>query len=200
MEVKIPKDAMQKLLDNPDYSYVQKPAPAKTFWEKFMMWVMSKLAKFLQTKSGSYSMTVIKIILCITVIGLVIWMLLKNNIRSVFYGRSASNSPLFTEIDENIHEIDFDKRIAEEMAKGDFRKAIRFLFLKIINELNKHNLINWQLDKTNADYNKELKNTSYSKDFKELSRLYEYIWYGDFKLDEPDFRVIIQRFNQFQIK
>ena len=55
------------------------------------------------------------------------------------------------------------------------------------------------MDKTNADYYKELRNTSYGKEFKELSRLYEYIWYGDFKLDESRFKIIIQKFNQFQI-
>lgn len=196
---KIPVDAMNRLLEDSDYSYVETKAPPKTLWERFTEWLDRTMENLLNTDAGNYSMKIIKIAICIVIIVLIIWLLLKNNVRSVFYGKSASAPPLLHEIDGDIHEIDFDKRISEEVAKGDFRKAIRFLFLKIIKELNKNSLINWQMDKTNADYYKELRNTSYGKEFKELSRLYEYIWYGDFKLDESRFKIIIQKFNQFQI-
>ncbi|HET6226523.1 MAG TPA: DUF4129 domain-containing protein [Bacteroidia bacterium] len=197
---KIPPEVIQKYLQDPEYGYVKQSTPPKSLWQQFLDWFWRSVGDLFNTKAGDYSITIIKIAVCIAIIVLIIRLLFKNNssVRSIFYGNSAS-APLFNEINEDIHEIDFDKRISEELAKNDFRKAIRFLFLKLIKELNNQKLINWQLDKTNADYYRELRNTNYGKDFKELSRLYEYVWYGDFKLDEPHYKTIIQRFNQFKI-
>lgn len=197
--IKLPAGTIDKLLEDSDYSYVQVKIPPKTLWERFKEWFWNLMEGVFNTKAGDYSISIIKIIMCIAIIVVIVWLLLKNDMRFIFYGKSA-NTPVFNEIEEDIHEIDFDKRINEELAKRDFRKVIRFLFLKLIKELNNQSLINWQLDKTNADYYKELRNTSYGKEFKELSRLYEYVWYGDFKLDEPHYRTIIQKFNLFKVK
>jgi hypothetical protein len=196
--IKIPAGTIDKLLEDSDYSYVEVKAPPKTVWERFKDWFWRLVKRIFNTKAGDYSISIVKIVLCVVIIGLIIWLLFKNDVRFIFYGKSAS-VPIFNELDEDIHEIDFEKRINEELAKKDFRRAIRFLFLKLIKELNNQNLINWQLDKTNADYYKELRNTNYGKEFKELSRLYEYVWYGDFKLEEPHYMTIIQKFNLSKI-
>ena len=49
------------------------------------------------------------------------------------------------------------------------------------------NLIEWDVEKTNSDYLYEIKNQAQKDDFSYLSYLYNYIWYGEFELDEATF-------------
>lgn len=45
-------------------------------------------------------------------------------------------------------------------------------------------MIDWHYDKTNSDYLKEIKNDNTKQLFKRASYVYDYIWYGDFPVDE----------------
>jgi hypothetical protein len=195
-----PPEELNKLLNDPDYGYNEVSKAHKTIFERFFEWLLIKLGKSVFSRKGRAGITVIEYLFIALAIGLIIFLLLKNNIRALFYGKSATASLEFIESIEDINEINFDQRIADEVSKRDFRKAIRLHFLRVIKELSEQKLINWQLDKTNADYSRELKNNKYSHQFEELIRLYEYIWYGDFKLDEANFVAAIQKFNQFKIK
>lgn len=197
---KIPAEELQKLYADDDYNYVRTSTTApKTIWERFKEWFWEKIVGLFDTKAGSMTIRIIKYMVVAVAIFFIVFLLLKNDARSLFYRKGASVSGNFIESVEDIQEIDFDKRIAEEVARRDFRKAIRLCFLKVIKELNQHQLIHWKQDKTNTDYLKELRNGNYYQQFAELSRLYEYIWYGDFKLDEGNFLTVIQKFNQFKI-
>jgi hypothetical protein len=196
---KIPSEELNKLLSDPDYGYNEVSKPNKTIFSRFLEWLSRKLGNELSSDGGEISITVLEYLFIAAAIGLIIFLLLQNNIRSIFYGKSATTTLDFKESIEDINEINFDQRIADEVMKKDFRRAIRLHFLKVIKELSDQKLISWQLDKTNSDYSRELKNTRYSPQFEELIRLYEYIWYGDFKLDETTFLVVVQKFNRFTI-
>lgn len=197
---KIPEEALRKLYADDDYNYVRTTtSTSKTVWERFKDWFWEKVIGLFNSKTGSITIRIIKYIVVAAAIFFIVFLLLKNDARSLFYRKGAAVSVDFMESVDDIQEIDFDKRIAEEVARRDFRKAVRLYFLKIIKELNQHHLINWKQDKTNTDYLKELRNGSYYQQFAELSKLYEYIWYGDFRLDEANFLTVIQKFNQFKI-
>jgi hypothetical protein len=48
-------------------------------------------------------------------------------------------------------------------------------------------MIVWDIEKTNSDYLYEIKEESQKEEFAYLSYLYNYIWYGEFELDEATF-------------
>ena len=197
---KISPEALNELRTDADYNYTKEVGTQpKSPWDRFWDWFWDKISELFDTQSGSITIKVIRYTFIIGAVTLIIFLFLKGNVRALFYGKSASVSSDFLESFEDIQEINFDKRIAEEVNRRDFRKAVRLYFLKIIKELNQQNLISWKLDKTNSDYLKELHSSNYYNQFYELSRLYEYIWYGDFKLDEANFLIVIQKFNQFKI-
>jgi hypothetical protein len=89
--------------------------------------------------------------------------------------------------------------IEDALSKKDYRKAVRLHFLKLLKQLTDNNLIKWQIDKTNNDYSMELANSKYNSKFNELSLMYEYIWYGDFSLDETNFKGTISKFKEFHL-
>lgn len=189
----------EKLLENSDYKYDRVAPAPKTWWERFKEWLWRMLERIFSTDGGQLSLSILQYVLIGAVIVIIVLLVLKNDIRAVFYGKSASVSIDFKEFDEDIHKINFDELIADAIIKNDYRKAVRLHFLKLLKELTDKNLIAWQIDKTNNDYSMELSNSKFSSQFKELAFMYEYIWYGDFQLDETNFKSSILKFKEFKI-
>ncbi len=191
--------AQKKLLNNPNYKYDRVGPAPKSPWEHFKEWFGRLIDKIFATKGGKIGLGIFEWILIIAVIVLIIFLILKNDVRALFYGKSASIPIDFKEFEEDIHKINFNDLIEDALAKRDFRKAVRLHFLKLLKDLTDNNLIKWQIDKTNHDYSIELSNSKYNSKFNELSLMYEYIWYGDFQLDETNFKTTISKFKEFNI-
>lgn len=189
----------QKLLNNKDYKYDKIGPEPKSLWERLKEWFWRKVAELLDTKGGTLALNILKYILIVAAIVLIVFLLLKNDIRALFYGKSASVPIDFKEFDEDIHKINFNELIASALSEKDFRRAVRLHFLKLLKELTDKNLISWKIDKTNNDYLMELANSKYTSHFKELAISYEYIWYGDFQLDETNFKITLEKFKLFEI-
>lgn len=200
VQIRQPNPAEQeKLLNNSDYKYDRiGPAP-KSWWDRFKEWFWRKVGDIFSSDGGQVGLSIFQYVLIAAVIVAIVLLVLKNDIRAVFYGKSASVAIDFKEFDEDIHKINFDELIEDAINKRDYRKAVRLHFLKLLKELTDKNLISWQIDKTNNDYSMELSNSKFSSKFKELALMYEYIWYGDFQLDEHNFKSSINKFKEFKI-
>ena len=192
-------EEQEKLFDNSDYKYDRVGPSPKTWWDRFKEWLWRMIDEIFSTDGGQIGLTIFQYVLISAVIVIIILLVLKNDIRAVFYGKSSSVAIDFKEFDEDIHKINFEELIADAISKNDYRKAVRLHFLKLLKELTDKNLITWQIDKTNNDYSMELSNSKFSSQFKELALMYEYIWYGDFQLDEHNFKSSINKFKEFKI-
>ncbi len=195
----VQKEKLEEVINNKDYVYDRVGPAPKTPWEKFKEWFWHMVDELFDSKGGQVGLSIFQYALIIAAIILIIILLIKTDIRSVFYGKSASVAIDFKELDEDIHKINFEELIAKAIANKDYRKAVRLHFLKLLKELTDKNLIKWQIDKTNHDYSIELAQSKYSSQFQELSLLYEYIWYGDFDINESNFKNTITKFNSFKV-
>lgn len=191
-------EEQKKLLDNSDYKYDRVGPAPKTWWERFKEWFWRMIAEMFSSGGGAIVLSILPYIIIFAVIVVIILLVLKNDIRAVFYGKSASVTIDFKEFDEDIQKINFEALIADALSKRDFRKAVRLHFLKLLKDLTDNNLIKWQIDKTNNDYSMELSNGKYSSKFHELALMYEYVWYGDFQLDESNFNSTLLKFKEFK--
>ncbi|WP_113654542.1 DUF4129 domain-containing protein [Pedobacter namyangjuensis] len=111
-------------------------------------------------------------------------------------GKSKAVDIPYEESLENIHEIDFEDHLENAISNGNYRLAVRLLYLKTLKQLTDRNLINWQPEKTNQTYIAEL-TEEHKTDFADLTLRFEYIWYGDFYIDKESFEPINESFNQF---
>jgi len=87
----------------------------------------------------------------------------------------------------DITEVDFDDLILKATNAGDYRLATRYLYLKTLKFLTHKNIIQWHFDKTNNDYLNEISNNEIKRRFQRVSYLYDYVWYGEFKIDKSSF-------------
>jgi len=82
--------------------------------------------------------------------------------------------------------VDFATRLAEAEAAGNWRLAVRLGYLQLLKTLSDNALINWQPDKTNHAYLAELPLAGTLRvDFREITRQFEFVWYGELALSGP---------------
>lgn len=103
-------------------------------------------------------------------------------------------------LDAYIHETDLQRFLREALAQQNYPLAIRLYFLQIIKDLSQNGAIHWSKEKTNRDYLREMRDHRLAQPFREVTRTYEYIWYGnapltkvDFDRLEPEFKAVLSR-------
>jgi hypothetical protein len=100
----------------------------------------------------------------------------------------------------DIFAIHYPKEIDRAVQQGDYRLAVRLLYLQLLRELADREIIRYKPDHTNFDYLLQLQSTGLYRDFFRLTRNYEYSWYGQFDLDREKFGKIKNDFEQFDRK
>jgi hypothetical protein len=99
---------------------------------------------------------------------------------------------------ENLHEAienaeekllvsDIEMLLINAKKAGDWRLAIRIYYLIGLKTLHQFNYINWRKEKTNLQYNNELKGWVLVADWNNITRYYERTWYGENLVTESDF-------------
>ncbi len=99
--------------------------------------------------------------------------------------------------DEDIHDVDLNSLLKRALEAKDSRLAIRYYYLLLLKKLSEKELIKYDKDKTNSEYLFELKKEETKKEFSYLSYIYTYVWYGEFSLNEMDFKRVEEKYKSF---
>ncbi|MBV7267815.1 hypothetical protein [Winogradskyella luteola] len=134
-------------------------------------------------------------LLGIIVLYLLIKFLLQNPVSSVFKTEDKAIEG-FSYVEEHIEKVDFDKLIKKALKDNNYRLATRYMYLKSLKVLANKKTIEWHYDKTNSDYLNEIKDSKLKALFKRVSYIYDYVWYGEFPIDEVNFNKNKDDFNQ----
>ncbi len=120
---------------------------------------------------------------------------------STFFNKHKNINEQNQFIDEDhIDNIAFETEIEKAIRLKNYRLAIRLLYLETLKKLNDDKKINWQLNKTNWDYVKEVEPIALRKDFQKITTSFDYAWYGNFNIDESTFALIQDQIKLFKQK
>ena len=86
----------------------------------------------------------------------------------------------------------------EAIKNAQFRLAVRYYYLNELRKLDELNIISYEYQKTNRDYYEEIKDEKIRQHFFEITKLYEFIWYGSFKVSEKDFWLAEKGFKRME--
>jgi len=100
--------------------------------------------------------------------------------------------------DEDINETDIDGLLQKAIYNKEYRLAIRYYYLSVLKLLSDKKLIDYHKDKTNSEYLFEIENEVTKKQFSYLSYIYSYVWYGDFPVDETNFKLAENKYKSFK--
>jgi hypothetical protein len=190
---------LRDLRNDPNLNYEQLPTVAETLWDRILRWIIQFFNSFFE---AAYETNWGRFLLYAGLVALIIFlvmMLLRVNAFKMFYGRGASSSKLDA-MEENIHEMDFEKLIQEALDQQNFRRAIRLRFLHALKLLSDRQLILWQLGKTNHEYIGELEQAELKRGLNELSFYFDYAWYGNFQVNRDTFNKVQSTFQDFKGK
>lgn len=98
------------------------------------------------------------------------------------------------ELIETSHLSEIDRLIIEAEKQYNFRLALRLQFLKIFKKMIENQSIDYKKDKTNYDYYNEIKTNDLKKFFKKITRWYDYVWYGEYYIDQTLYRKALLEF------
>lgn len=194
-----PKNFKKKYTDSA-FVYEYK-APKKNAWDHFKEWLASILRRMFTFSNPKASIAFVAILLktlAVLIIVFVIYLIAKALIGKEgrwIFGKDANKKTIYySDIEKNIHLLDFEKLIKESIQSGERRIAIRYYYLWLLKVMAQNHYIEWDIEKTNSDYIYELQRPVHKEEFTYLSYLYNYIWYGEFEIDETTFKKAENRF------
>lgn len=120
-----------------------------------------------------------------------------SNVRLFRSSRSIEKEESDVETDD-IFTIPYQKEIDKAVGAGNYRLAVRLLFLRLLRQLSEKNMIQYTQDRTNFDYLLQVQHTPWYQHFFRLTRHYEYVWYGRFGIDRDKFDAIKSDFASFE--
>lgn len=148
-----------------------------------------------------YSFDIIKIFLWILAVAALLYL-----IYTIFLG----NTSLFRTNRKNI-DASFGETGEEETdnlstqkikaaANGNYRLAIRYAYLELLELLSNKNIIELRTDKTNYQYVSELSRQPWANAFASVTLKYEYIWYGKYEINKQLYGQIETEFDGLKQK
>lgn len=184
-----------------DFQYVEGTgAPEGAgFWARLLAWLWRWLAPVFDTRGGRVAWDVIFYGLLGGTLIFAVLKLLQVDLTKVF-GRAPRALPLAYETgQENIHELNFADALAQAEAAGNLRLAVRLGYLQLLKQLTDRDFIAWQPNKTNQAYVHELAASRplARPAFAELTRQFEYTWYGELPVSAALYQRVREAQHQF---
>jgi hypothetical protein len=205
--IEIKKDRIEAYKKKAAYDYNTKKNNI-TWWDDFKGWVFNSIENILRKLFGyditSQTLVVFFRILIYSAIGLLLFLLLKLflNVSTRSFISAKGNSPLvvFTEEEEIIQSKNIPELIQKAIVQNNFRLAVRYQYLWSLKQLSEEKLIQWEQQKTNDDYLAELENNEIYDLFSKITRIYDFVWYGNFEIDKNRYASIAPVFSSINQK
>jgi hypothetical protein len=194
------KEAINELKKNRDFQYDNDNKPELSWWERFWQWFWKwfwyYINQLLKTKEGKTTLWTLFIIFGVSMIVFFVMKVTGMN-KDGLFGRNGNSGLDYTTGSDDIHGISFEEAINQAIADGNYRLAIRLLYLQALKKLSDKSFIQWQINKTNSDYLGEVASKPWFSSFRMLTHSFEYTWYGEAQVSEDRFRDLRNQFQQF---
>ncbi len=176
----------------------QKETEDISLWDRFWDWLLELIFGKADYEDKVLLQRILVWTFVIAGLVLAIWLFSRSEFSSFLRGNTKENAFNFSDVEEDFSEINFDERVKNALASSDHRLAIRWLYLKQLYVLNETNHIQWQPYKTNIDYTNELSKSKHKTGFIDVSKIYDYVWYGKYSINATKYKELEQAFHQFE--
>lgn len=192
-------DKLEEYYSNPEYSYGKRFRLEQKRQELDDAFWANVRRFFSKNRVGDASL--FEIILAIVVVFSVFFValsLLGVDVRKIFKKRSQEIGIPQEELTEDLRELDFDQLLTQSRKQGDYRRGVRLLYLETLKMLSEKNIIRYAKYKTNYEYLLSMRKHPLFADFETLTLQFDYVWYGNFEIDEAGFDTMTKTFRHFQ--
>lgn len=172
----------------------------ETLLTRIQRWLWDKIFDIIRTPWVRTMLEITFYLTFIIVLLALLNQLVKGNIKAAFTGKTPGRRITFGEEEQALPQEDLDRLLREAVSNKDFDRAVKILYQKSLKKLADAGLISWQPDKTNHEYLTEIASHPVYTSFRELTRYYEYVEYGDFHIQGNVFQSIQQNYKDFETR
>ncbi len=193
----LPNDLAQQYTGE-EFDYTETTQDPNSFLSQFFDWFFGLLGRWFGIDISPFWATVLEYFVYLLFAAIAIYILIRlltGEKASGVTARGTSNRNSVTIEETHIEQIDLNRLIKDAVDSGNYRNAVRYLYLNSLKKLSAAGKIDWDFQKTNGDYYREIKNEELRSQFQKVSYLYDYIWYGEFMIDEHAFAKAQLEFN-----
>ncbi len=178
------QEELQELRTDDAYVYeLVKPEPEgflERLWNRFVNWFWS----FFQSEGSRSAFDIFFKLLIVTGVVYFFVKVMGADVTAVFKPNKENVDLAYDVDEETLNQIDFEQELRQATAASNYRLVIRLYYLMALKQAADANWLNLTQGKTNYDYLYDLKGKSIENDFKSLSYLFDYTWYGHFDADQ----------------
>lgn len=199
VDIRLPdKDKIEEYKKDSRFDYVRnKQQAAKiSWWDKLWSDISEFIDNVFNAVASSGALSFVVIMVCILLVCLLLIKFIGVDYRTVL-GKKKIDTPAIDIYTENVHEMNFDALISNALQNKDYRLAIRFVYLKNLKLLSDKEIITWNANKTNYSYQYEINNNNLRAKFLETTLIFDYVWYGEFPVEEAGFSELSSYLNDF---
>lgn len=176
------------------------------WWTQFKAWAAKIWSRFWSWLLGSYDATgimaflirILPYLFLAALLGFIVWLFIRLNPAAGVLTDKEHGSVLLSEDEKIIQHADISELIQQAKRDRNFRLAVRYYYLLILKKMRDLDLIDYQFQKTNEEYLKELTGLPLKQKFQNITHSYDFIWYGDFPVTENDFIKVEKDFTTLQ--
>ncbi len=184
-----------------EFNYTTTEA-SENFLDKVMRWLNNFLTKFWESIFGAgtakgflyFVFKILPYLLLGFLLFLLIRFFLKVNSNAILTRAQKEGTIVFSEEEQIIKNEDIPALIQAAIQQHNYRLAIRYYYLLSLKFLTERDIITWEPQKTNEDYSTEISNPNIKIEFINSTKIYDYVWYGEFNVDAIKFETLKRPF------
>ena len=184
-----------------EFVYDIKDGAAQNLIERFLQWFFQTLRENFGIDISPEVIQIMEYFIYILMGGLVIYLLVRFFIGERLSSIFTKNATGIIDInlsEDHIEQVDLNRLLKNALKENDFRLAVRYQYLISLKSLSQNGIIDWHFEKTNWDYLKEISTPAMQKLFKEVSYIYDYIWYGEQPVDAEKYKAAEIKFRALE--
>jgi hypothetical protein len=194
-----PADVLDAYRANPDFQYDNPQAEGPSLWDRFWSWVWRTFLAPVFENTSPQAWRWALVILAVALLAWLVTRLLRVEGGGPFSrsaGARAGAGPLLDV--ENIEAVDLDALLADAVARGAWREAVRFRYLVLLRALAAAGAVDWRRDKTNRTYAEEVRASrpALARPFGRATRVFDYVWYGERPVDRARYAALAPLFEE----
>ncbi len=182
--------SIQKKYNGSEFEYDERKIADLSFFDRLQKW----LSDFFNSLLPDVNVGNVYNVILYTFIGLAVVAILFTLYRLIFGKNSVfqrekreKEDSEIAFVEQNLETIDIIHYIQQAEKNEQWNLAVRYLHLQNIQRLAHKNIVEWNYRKTNHDFLTEIKDSAIKAGFNETTTLFNYIWFGDFKINQADY-------------
>ncbi|RMB64025.1 DUF4129 domain-containing protein [Dokdonia sinensis] len=202
-EIELDENQIKEYQADEDFNYKQ-TIEEDNWWTRFKKWLYDVYYSFMRWLIGDNAATgfwggfvqALPYILLALFLGALVWLFLRIDSNRLVFESARAPQAFMGDDEDIIQNQDIQALIDSALASGNYRLAVRYYYLLALQKLSAKDYIDWQVQKTNHEYIFEIEDSYRRSYFRRVTDIYDYIWYGNFEVDESAFAKAQSAFNQ----